>query len=1275
MTVVGTAEIIAHAVTTGFERELETGAQRGFKVVEEEARVAGVSAGESMAGGVAASEAKMTGSWARIGAAGKRAFMGIGLAAGASLAESVHLAEGMQKTDAAIAGSTHQSVAHATAIGDAFLKTAGVNTYAGTELAKAYSNVAGELQNLNGKHLTAAQSIETMKAASALAEAKQMDLGAATKATADTMQAYGLGVEHAGHVTDVLYNTSAATGQGVEQLSTTFGRLHSKLGDSAGSLSQVGGLLLDMTEHGITGRVALSSLNVGMTTIQKSAGAVTGAQQRANDALGQMPPQLQRLARAYQDGSLSQRDFNKATASLPPAQRALVTEFNSGTKAVHDAEQKYKDLGVTVFDSKGRFVGMGSVIDQLEPKFRRMTQQQQLNAAAQIFGQGAAKQMTTIINAGSEAYDKATRAVARHGSAESAAQKQARTLHGQLETLKSTLEDISTEVGEKVIPPLTHMATAFLHATQYVLNHKATLVILSGIITGVLGTAITVFTVNKMAAFGRSFIQAGQHLGVFAAETTATSTVVETEMAGMEAAAVESSAGIDVALGSTGIGAILIGVGIAATLLVTHWHQVMHAIETGAEDALHFVEDHWKLLALILLGPLGPIVAGFGQFHSEIIGVFHSIEGDVAHIWGAVADTASAVPGRIAHFFTSLPERIEDELSGLAGAMVHIGESVVSGVIQGIENKLGDLGHEAGKIASKVKDGVGSLLSIRSPSKVMHQYGVWTVQGFQEGIADQTSKTTMSTPMGRIEYSVAKSPIATAAGAGGLGSNASAVMSFFMGKGLTRAQSAGITGNLQQESGINPSEHGGYLAQWGGGRLSGLQAFAQQQGTSVTNLTTQLQYMWRELNGSESGALRSLKKTHDPGSAALVVSNQYERPLASAANNPGRQAYARAAAGLHVSGSRGGGSSHSEKTVERTAKSINVKIAEQTAEFRRKIAEQLASVKDGTKAQRAAMQTEVTNEKAAFAIRIATERASAREQSAAQRRELARQTSDQRAGTTQLNNLLRAIHTGSLASLKTAVENAHLRGVDRMVTTLSHDHSKALAALSKQLERTYKEAQEALGKQQAAQDAKDLATWLAAVDEAQAADIDSTTRRHADDLQGQAQAIQDASRVKLDQMAEQGKTGADLVAAQAQTALDSVQQNSDAQIARDQLAVDDAAKGSKVDQARAAQQLAYDQAQQSVDLAQAQANLDLQNAAAAAADAAAQAAADAATPDDTSDTTTVPADTPSTDAPTPYFHFTLYGSGLTAADLMSEVGWALKTGAVPATPPLSAAVA
>ena len=128
--------------------------------------------------------------------------------------------------------------------------------------------------------------------------------------------------------------------------------------------------------------------------------------------------------------------------------------------------------------------------------------------------------------------------------------------------------------------------------------------------------------------------------------------------------------------------------------------------------------------------------------------------------------------------------------------------------------------------------------------------------------------------------------MATGAGTLAGNTNAEKIWNFFAEKGLSSSAIAGILGNLQQESGLNPNSPGGGLAQWIGGRKSNLDAFARQRGLDPNSLEAQLQFMWHEMNGGDSTFSNKLKSigglsafnSMSPSQAAEFFSKYYERP-------------------------------------------------------------------------------------------------------------------------------------------------------------------------------------------------------------------------------------------------------------------------------------------------------------------------------------------------------------------------------------------------------------
>lgn len=129
----------------------------------------------------------------------------------------------------------------------------------------------------------------------------------------------------------------------------------------------------------------------------------------------------------------------------------------------------------------------------------------------------------------------------------------------------------------------------------------------------------------------------------------------------------------------------------------------------------------------------------------------------------------------------------------------------------------------------------------------------------------------------------------------GVAGNAEQTIQFFMAKGLTRAQAAGIAGNLKYESGFRPGAVGDGgtsfgVAQWHNGRGAAMKEWTRAHGYSSTSFKGQLEYLWHELNGSERNALNHLRSTTNPYDAGMAFQRWFERP---AVINPARGQAAR----------------------------------------------------------------------------------------------------------------------------------------------------------------------------------------------------------------------------------------------------------------------------------------------------------------------------------------------------------------------------------------------
>lgn len=122
-------------------------------------------------------------------------------------------------------------------------------------------------------------------------------------------------------------------------------------------------------------------------------------------------------------------------------------------KPTDDAAALMEQYGLSMTNTDGSMKSLGEVMNMLRDRLGGLTEAEQAQVAAQIFGQEAMSGMLAIINASDSDYAKLTDAIY---DADGAAQQMADTmldnLSGQLTLLKSALEGLAIQFGEILMP-------------------------------------------------------------------------------------------------------------------------------------------------------------------------------------------------------------------------------------------------------------------------------------------------------------------------------------------------------------------------------------------------------------------------------------------------------------------------------------------------------------------------------------------------------------------------------------------------------------------------------------------------------------------------------------------------------------------------------------------------------------------------------------------------------------------------------------------------------
>ena len=151
------------------------------------------------------------------------------------------------------------------------------------------------------------------------------------------------------------------------------------------------------------------------------------------------------------------------------ADRALIgsdagTSLKSMLLALGNPSEKaanlMRDLGIKVYDTQGRFVGITKLAGSLQESLSDLTQAQRDAAMATIFGSDATRSANVLYNLGEKGLRKYIDAVNDSGAAADTAGKKTDNLAGDIERLKGSIETLAIEAGSGASGGLRHLVKA-----------------------------------------------------------------------------------------------------------------------------------------------------------------------------------------------------------------------------------------------------------------------------------------------------------------------------------------------------------------------------------------------------------------------------------------------------------------------------------------------------------------------------------------------------------------------------------------------------------------------------------------------------------------------------------------------------------------------------------------------------------------------------------------------------------------------------------------------
>lgn len=361
-----------------------------------------------------------------------------------------------------------------------------------------------------------------------LAASSGEDLGTTSDIVTDAMTAFGMTADTAGHFADVLAAASSNANTNVSMLGESFKYCAPVAGSMGASVEDVSVALGLMANAGIKGSAAGNSLKNALVNLvkptkqQAAAMAQLGLLEtewvtkvdeekvsKARENVAKKTGDLEKKQIAYTqavekygtesaqaktkliDLETAERNLISAQEELTTAQAGVTEAVETGQSAFVNEDGSMKSLGeimgvlrqtlgglnVDILDAEGNERDLDEICAELSQTTEGLTQAQQLQNAAILFGKQNLSGMMAVINASEEDYNKLTDAI--YGC-QNAASDMAKTmndnLQGNMASMNSAWEELGLKIYDSIERPLRVMVQAvtgsLIPALTYVLQGK-----------------------------------------------------------------------------------------------------------------------------------------------------------------------------------------------------------------------------------------------------------------------------------------------------------------------------------------------------------------------------------------------------------------------------------------------------------------------------------------------------------------------------------------------------------------------------------------------------------------------------------------------------------------------------------------------------------------------------------------------------------------------------------------------------------------------------------
>lgn len=280
-------------------------------------------------------------------------------------------------------------------------------------------------------------------------------MNAVSGATASQMKQVADAAKQLGNDTDLANTSAGDAAAAMTELAKGGFTVEQSIGAAKGTLQLAAAAQVDAATAATIQSQALQAFSLDADNAARVSDILAGAANASSAEMTGISQGLQQAGTVANQFGVSIDDtattlamFANAGIQGSDAGTLMKTALLALTDQGKPAQQAIEELGLTVYDANGKFVGMQSLMEQLQDASGRMTDEQYQAATATLFGSDAMRLAGIAAEQGGEGFEKLKGAVTRQGQAAEVAAAQTEGLPGAIGRVQNAWETAQTQIYE-----------------------------------------------------------------------------------------------------------------------------------------------------------------------------------------------------------------------------------------------------------------------------------------------------------------------------------------------------------------------------------------------------------------------------------------------------------------------------------------------------------------------------------------------------------------------------------------------------------------------------------------------------------------------------------------------------------------------------------------------------------------------------------------------------------------------------------------------------------